>query len=175
MVTLDKACTKLGVPVAEHNHESQATCLPFLRIEMDTQAGSLRLPLNKLSRLQVHLGNWGDRKACTRCKLESLIGLLNHAYKVVWSGHAFQMRMINLLQTVPMHPLKPHPIRLNTEFHLDLAWWIFLSKWNGVHSSHHQVSSQLKRWPQMHRGHGAVAHGTVINGFRCHEMIPHKH
>ena len=28
---------------------------------------------------------------------------------------------------------RDHPIRLNTEFHLDLQWWFqFLSSWNGV-------------------------------------------
>ena len=68
-----------------------------------------------------------------RRELESLIGLLNHACKVVCSGRSFLRRMIDLLHSVPMHPLRPHPIRLNREFRSDLAWWrLFVSQWNGV-------------------------------------------
>ena len=130
---LDQTCAALGVPIAEHKRDGPTTCLTFLGIEMDTQAGSLRLPANKLSRLQALLAHWGDRKACARRELESLIGLLNHACKVVWSGRSFLRRMIDLLHTVPMHPMKPHPIRLNREFRSDLAWWrLFASEWNGV-------------------------------------------
>ena len=100
---------------------------------MDTQAGSLRLPADKLSHLQALLSHWGDRKACSRRELESLIGLLNHACKVVRSGRSFLRRMIDLLHTVPMYPMKLHPIHLNREFHSDLAWWrLFASEWNGV-------------------------------------------
>ena len=32
-----------------------------------------------------------------------------------------------------MHPLCPHPIRLNRSFRSDLAWWrLFAAEWNGV-------------------------------------------
>ena len=34
---------------------------------------------------------------------------------------------------VPMHALRPHPIRLNREFRADLAWWrLFTPSWNGI-------------------------------------------
>ena len=61
------------------------------------------------------------------------MGHLNHACKVVRSGRSFLRRMIDLLHSVPMHPLHPHPIRLNREFRSDLAWWrLFAPEWNGV-------------------------------------------
>ena len=61
------------------------------------------------------------------------MGLFNHACKVVRSGRSFLRRMIDLLHSVPMHPLHPHPICLNREFHSDLAWWrLFTPEWNGV-------------------------------------------
>ena len=130
---MDQSCTFLGVPIAEHKRDGPTTCLTFLGIEIDTVASQLRLPSEKLHRLQSLLVEWGDRKACSRRELESLIGLLNHACKVVRSGRSFLRRMIDLLQGVPMHRLHPHPIRLNREFRSDLAWWhLFVQEWNGV-------------------------------------------
>ena len=64
----------LGVPMAVHKREGPTTCIIFLGIEVDTAAGELRLPVEKMRRLQATLEEWGDRRACTRKELESLIG-----------------------------------------------------------------------------------------------------
>ena len=131
--TLNTSCAALGIPIAQHKREGPCACLTFLGIEIDTVASQLRLPADKLTRLQTLLSEWGDRKACSRRELESLVGHLNHACKVVRSGRSFLRRMLDLLHTVPMHPLRPHPIRLNRAFRSDLAWWrLFVESWNGV-------------------------------------------
>ena len=133
--TLERVCGELGVPLAPHKREGPTTCLTFLGIEIDTVAGSLRLPAEKLQRLVSTIQNWGDRKVCTRKELESLIGLLNHACKVVRPGCTFLRRMIDLLTaTGPGTSHRPHHhIRLNRGFRADLAWWrLFLGPWNGV-------------------------------------------
>ena len=85
---------------------------------MDSQAGILRLPADKLQRLTSVLQEWGDRKVCTRRELESWIGLLNHACKVVCPGRTFLCRMIDLLSTTGRTGLchSHHHIRLNREF-----------------------------------------------------------
>ena len=104
-------------------------------IEIDFVAGSLRLPAEKLHRLESTIENWGDRKVCTHKELESLIGQLNHTCKVVCPGRTFHRRMIDLLTaTRPGTSHRPHHhIRLNQEFRADLAWWCqFLLPWNGV-------------------------------------------
>ena len=127
---LDSACRRLGIPIAEHKRERPTTCLVFSGIEVDTATFQLRLPDDKLHRLRSRLAEWGDRKACPRKELESL---LNHACKVVRSGRSFLRRMIDLLHSVPSHPLRPTPIRLNREFRSDLAWWdSFAGEWNGI-------------------------------------------
>ena len=69
--------------MAEHKREGPTTCLTFLGIEIDTEKGELRLPKEKLECLVTLLAAWGDRKARTLKELESLIGHLNHAHKVV--------------------------------------------------------------------------------------------
>ena len=133
METLDRVCTTLGVPIADHKRDGPTTCLTFLGIEVDSVANELRLPADKLTRLQDLLHTWGDRKACSRKELESLIGLLNHACKVVRSGRSFLRRKIDLLHSVHHHPGSQTPIRLNTGSRSDLAWWrTFVDQWNGI-------------------------------------------
>ena len=83
LTILDRECSTLSIPMAAHKREGPTTCLPVLGIVIDMVAGELRLPANKLVRLQALLQQWGDKSACTRKELESLIGLLNHACKVV--------------------------------------------------------------------------------------------
>ena len=127
---LDRVCSTLNIPMASHKHEGPSTCLTILGIEIDTVSGQLRLPADKLNRLSVLLQDWGDKKACSRKELESLIGLLNHACKVIRSGRAFLRRMIDLLHAV--HQSQPL-IRLNLGFRSDLAWWnMFIAEWNGI-------------------------------------------
>ena len=115
--TLRGVCKALGVPLAEHKTEGPATRITYLGIDIDTQAGQLSLPAEKLERLQSLLTSWGDRKGCSKKELESLIGTLNHACKVVRPGRSFLRRMIDLLkQNEKAH----HQIRLNWEFRSDL-------------------------------------------------------
>ena len=56
-------CDTLGIPVAKHKVEGPSTCLSFLGIELDTQALQLRLPPEKLSRLQSLIKTWQGKKA----------------------------------------------------------------------------------------------------------------
>ena len=130
---LDRECKVLGVPIADHKREGPTTCLTYLGIVVDTAVGELRLPRDKLRQVRSLLQDWGARRTCTRKELESLIGLLNHACKVIRSGRSFLRRMIDLLHSVHRPPNSKLPIRLNQGFRADLAWWrTFLERWNGV-------------------------------------------
>ena len=133
--SLTTVCAELGIPLAEHKTEGPTTCLAFLGIEVDTSAGILRLPDEKLRRLEATLRDWHDRKACTRRELESLVGLLNHACKMVRPGRTFLRRMLDLLYATATAtaPRAHHHIHLSREFRADLAWWrSFVQEWNGV-------------------------------------------
>ena len=123
-------CTRLGVPIAESKIEGPTERITFLGIELDTEKGELRLPEEKLLRLQREIRRWTSRRSCTKRDLLSLIGQLQHACCVVQPGRTFLRRMINLSTTVKrLH----HNIRLNKNFKSDLSWWsIFLPTWNGV-------------------------------------------
>ena len=87
------------------------------------------MPLTKLRDLQELIQQWIGRKTCERRELESLVGKLAHAAKVVKPGKRFMLRMFELM-TGPRRPY--HRLRLNLSFRSDLMWWhCFLSSWNG--------------------------------------------
>ncbi len=130
---LNRECVRLGVPIADHKRDGPTTQLTFLGIEIDTEAGQLRLPAMKLTRIMDTLREWEGRDSCLRKELESLVGLLHHACKVVRSGRSFLRCMIDLLHGNHCSPNSRIPIRLNAEFRSDFAWWImFIAKWNGI-------------------------------------------
>ena len=120
LMKLDLVCSYLRIPMAAHKREGPATCLIILGIEIDSLEGELRLPDDKLTRLHALLQQWGNKSSCSRSELESLIGHLSHACKVVRSCRSFLRRMLDLL-----HAVRPSQLilGLNHGFRSDLAWW----------------------------------------------------
>ena len=55
-----RLCERLGVPIADHKVDAPATALTFLGIEIDTEAGVLRLPQKKLHHLQGLITSWAQ-------------------------------------------------------------------------------------------------------------------
>ena len=72
--------------IASHKTEGPASSLCFLGILVDTDRMELRLPEEKIRRLQALLGEWRERKVCQKRQLLSLIGQLQHACRVVRVG-----------------------------------------------------------------------------------------
>ena len=123
-------CERLGFPIASHKLEGPSSSLSFLGIQVDTVAGSLSLPPDKIARLSALIKGWQGRKCCRKRELLSLIGQLQHACRVVRPGRTFLRRMIDLLSSVKG---MDHWARLNAGFRSDLLWWdLFLESWNGV-------------------------------------------
>jgi len=96
----------------------------------------IRLPQDKFTRrIQEMLVKWLHKKKATKKKILSLVGLLQHATKVVRPGRTFVARMY----TTAAKLQKMHfYTRLNREFCSDVIWWhIFLQSWNGRSMLHH--------------------------------------
>ena len=126
-------CSQLGIPLEPTKLEGPSTRLVFLGIEVDTNTMQLRLPKDKLERLKSSLDQALGKKTLTKHNFQSLVGLLQHASKVVKPGRAF-MRRLHALQAVcgTSHAQNKF-VRLNTAARADLLWWhIFISQWNGV-------------------------------------------
>ena len=88
---------RLGIPLNSEKCEGPSTVLVFLGIELDSVNGIARLPEYKVARTVALLQSWSHKKTRTRRELESLIGSLHHACRVVQPGRTFLRRMIDLL------------------------------------------------------------------------------
>lgn len=125
-----KLCTRLGLPLHPTKCFGPSTTMIVLGIELNSLDQTACLPEKKLADLKILINSWVSKRWCLLKQLQSLIGHLHHASKVVWPGRTFIRRMLNLLSCF-RHP--DHPIRINTEFQKDLEWWHeFLDSWNGV-------------------------------------------
>ena len=82
-------CRVLGLPLHPDKCIGPSSRLLVLDIELDSMAPVARLPEDKLCALQELIHSWRNRRWCTRRQLESLIGHLHHAAKVVWPGCTF--------------------------------------------------------------------------------------
>ena len=120
----------LGVSIAEHKTEGPSLIIEFLGIILESQKMEARLPPDKLNRLSIELDAWHIKKSATLQELQSLIGTLNFACKVIPPGRAFLQRIINLTRGVPK---QHHHIRLTNGFREDVKMWQnFLIDWNGT-------------------------------------------
>jgi len=132
-------CSKdLGTLKAE-KQAGPSMVIEFLGIIIDTSQQELRLPADKLERLQLLTMEWKlkihkqlqakKRPSCIREKLESLLGIMNHACSVILAG-TFVHQIISLVHSVKQ---PYHHVRLNKDFLFDLIWWnIFARHWNGA-------------------------------------------
>ncbi len=98
-----ETCCDLGVPVEEHKCEGPATCLEFLIIIVNSETMELRLSEQKMSDLRVELETLGSQSSCKKCKVQSLIGVLNHVCRAIRPGRSFLHLLIDLL-CVHKHP-----------------------------------------------------------------------
>ena len=70
--------------------------MTFLGIVLYTQRMEARLPDDKLSQIRTQLATWLGRRKATKLEILSLVGLLQHATKVVRIGITFfVVRMYN--------------------------------------------------------------------------------
>ncbi len=147
---------RLGLPVAEGKLEGPATCLGFLGFEIDSEVMAIRLPPEKLAKTLELLRQWQGRKACTRKELESIVGKLSHAARVVVPGRTFIRGLLGLIRgTRQPH----HRIRLSLASRSDIQWWLtFLDSWNGVS----MIRSPTELRPPVHIWTDALAAAAWI-------------
>ena len=125
-----QACADLGMPLAAERTEGPSTQLTFLGILLDTNCMEICLPNNKLQRIRTELASWLQKESATKREILSLVGLLQHATKVVQSGRTFVARMYQ--SAAKLKKLR-YFTRLTQSFRSDLYWWhTFIVNWNGL-------------------------------------------
>ena len=89
-----------------------------------------RLPLDKLCNAPSLLTYWASKQTCHPHDIQSLIGTLQFACRVISPGRPFMQRIINLTWGISSPKKK---LTLTLEFRKDiLMWQFFLQQWNGV-------------------------------------------
>ena len=112
MNCFDNVCQDLGVPVNDSKTEGPTTRLEYLGLEIDTVDGVIRIPSDKLEKVQTQLLLFINSKKVTLKFLQSLVGLLNFLSKAIPSGRAFMRRFYEAMS----HAKKP------TSFHKEIFW-----------------------------------------------------
>ena len=97
LYTLCQLFHYLGLPIAPEKVAGPSTLLDFLCLDLDMLAMELRLSYEKLSDLHVLIWSWLLKRSCRKRELESLIGSLSHACKIVQCGKTFLRRLFELL------------------------------------------------------------------------------
>ena len=122
-------CDSLQLPVKTEKTVQPSTCVTIHGIEVDTASMSIRLPQEKLDDLREKVSDMSVRKKTSLKDLQSLLGSLNFACKVIAPGRAFLRRLYDLIKNVHYQHYK---ICLNKQARADLsAWSVFLDSFNG--------------------------------------------
>ena len=155
--------TNLNVPIAHHKTFPASTELEFLGVLLNSQKMIASLPVDKLTRTKQDLSVWLSKKSCTLRELQSLIGTLQFACRVVVPGRAFLQRMINLTRGV----IEPHHhIKLNSAFRKDVAMWlVFLEQWNGTNIFLDIAPTNSSELEFSTDASGSIGYGAFFNNF----------
>ena len=153
--------TELDIPIAPGKTFPPSTHLEFMGILLDSMKMEARLPDNKLIRLRELVSSWQHKTCCRLRELQSLIGSLHFACKVVAPGRPFLRRMISLTRSLS----NPSSfIRLGREFHKDLDMWaLFLSSWHGVHLFLPPYSPSTDFIPLFTDAAGSIGYGAYLH------------
>lgn len=120
----------LNIPISAAKTEGPSTIIQFMGIILDSRKMEARLPEDKVERIKSALSTFHSQPSTTLQELQSLIGSLNFACKVISPGRPFLQRIIHLTRGVK----KPHHhIKLTTGFYKDIQMWkLFIDQWNGI-------------------------------------------
>ena len=120
----------LNIPISAAKTEGPCKVIQFMGIILDSHTMEARLPEDKIQRIKTALSEFRSKRSTTLQELQSLIGTLNFACKVISPGRPFLQRMIGLTRGVK----KPHHhIKLTTGFYKDIEMWsLFIDQWNGI-------------------------------------------
>ena len=135
----DDLCAQLGLTV-NHSKDIMGTIADFLGIEFDSGHMQARLPPDKLARARNTAKILLNRATISHQELESAVGFLSFAAKIVIPGRAFLRRLFDALRK----PIAVH--RVTPAMRADLLWWsTYLDDWDG-----HKLLRHLDSRPTWH-------------------------
>lgn len=125
----ERVAKEFGVPLAAEKTEGPTSVITFLGISIDTVNMECRLPEEKLVTLRAEVGRVAGLKKVQLKVLQSLLGKLNFACRILPMGRIFSRRLAAATGGI----VSPHHfIRLGRELRGDLrVWEAFLEQFNG--------------------------------------------
>ncbi len=119
----------VNIPIKHEKTVLPTTCTVIHGIEVDTVSMQARLPQDKIDKSISLLAAMAKKQKVKLRDLQSLIGTLNFAGKVIIPGRAFLRRLMDLTIGVS-NPT--HHVRLGSEARKDIqAWLQFMQNFNG--------------------------------------------
>ncbi|XP_044143987.1 uncharacterized protein LOC122933207 [Bufo gargarizans] len=124
-----KLFNELGVPLSTKKTEGPDTIITFLGIQLDSALMQASLPSGKIQDILTHIDGYLQLGTCNRRELQSLLGSLNFAMRIIPQGRSFISRLLHLF---PLFRHDSHRLSLDAHAAADLGMWgRFLSTWNG--------------------------------------------
>ena len=115
--------------VSEKKLVAPSTCVMCLGFMIDTVAGTISIPPEKLDTINDAVRHWLDKDIASKRQLQSILGLLLYVHKCVKPARVFLNRMLELLRAAQ----GCQKIFLTPDFKRDLRWFAkFLPRYNGV-------------------------------------------
>ena len=134
--SLFKLMNDLGLTIRDSKPVPPSTQVVCLGVLIDTENGTVSICPDKLSKINNTVRQWMQKVTCTKCQLQSLLGLLLYVHKCVKPARAFWNRMLALLRSGHAS----QKIHLTPEFRRDLRWFVkFLPLYNGVSLYDHRT------------------------------------
>ncbi|XP_056429538.1 uncharacterized protein LOC130368988 isoform X1 [Hyla sarda] len=135
--------SQIAVPISPRKVEGPTKQLTFLGIVLDTQEKEARLPVEKLQNIRAVIHKLVNVPQITKVELQSVLGMLNFAMRIIPQGRTFISHLLVLLSAVPTQNTV---IQLGQSAMSDLLMWDnFLRSWNGISFFIPKVKNQSPR------------------------------
>lgn len=131
--TFFEVSKELGVPIADNKTVRPTTILVFLGLEINTILMKVKIPKDKLSKLQELIVSMLNRNKVQLKILESMIGLMSFCARAIPSARAFLRRLYDFLAYMKLKVHKPyHLVKITSDVRSDVLVWLeFLQNFNG--------------------------------------------
>jgi len=130
MNTLLIVLRELGFYINWNKVEGPSQSLIYLGIIINTCNLTLSLPNAKMTDFMAVVNSFATKTRASKRELDSLIGKLNWACRVVKGGRTFLRRMIDCHNQLRK---SSHKLKLSADFFKDIAWWqSFMCVFNGT-------------------------------------------
>ena len=110
---------RLGLSVSQKKLVPPSTPATCLGVLIDTDAGTIPIPPEKLAQINETVQQWLTKRSCTKRQLQSLLGLLLYIHKCIKPAQVFLNRMLELLRSAHGSNF----ISLTSDFRRDLQWF----------------------------------------------------